>query len=225
MVVVLAALLPPRCAACAAPAERGLCPPCADGAERLVLPRRGWARLGAWVGAVGLFAYDGVVRDAVRGMKVAGRHAAAESLGRLLRARLGLDTLGWPVTWVPSSARRRRQRGVELTRLLAGPAAVPLLRRSADRPDQTELDAAARRTSPDGCFRASAVVPAQVCVVDDVRTTGATALAVASALRAGGARAVLVATLAVGGDEARAGVQGAAADRRAATVRAPMSSA
>ena len=43
-------------------------------------------------------------------------------------------------------------------------------------------------------------------LVDDVRTTGATATAAALALRAAGARRVLVVTFAVGGDEARRAV-------------------
>jgi predicted amidophosphoribosyltransferase len=46
-----------------------------------------------------------------------------------------------------------------------------------------------------GAFRAEAAPPA-VCIVDDVYTSGATANAVASALRAAGARRVTVVTLA-----------------------------
>ena len=91
----------------------------------------------------------------------------------------------------------------ELPELLAGMAAVPMLRRTVQRPDQTELSPAERRVSPQGCFVATGEVPPDVVLVDDVRTTGGTALAASGALLAAGARRVLVATLAVGGDDAR----------------------
>ncbi len=160
---------------------------------------------------MGVYAYAGVIRDALQGVKVAGRHACASGLGALMRARLtpalAVGGDAWTpasVTWVPSTPRRLRERGVELTRLLAGPTAIPLLRRTGERPDQTALSALQRRSSPTGAFEASGPVPAAVVLVDDVRTTGATAAAAAAALQVGGARRVLVATLAVGGDAARA---------------------
>ncbi|MGI8874273.1 MAG: hypothetical protein ACR2KP_08095 [Egibacteraceae bacterium] len=45
-------------------------------------------------------------------------------------------------------------------------------------------------------------------MVDDVRTTGGTALAAAAALRTAGARRVLVATFAVAGQDARDSTSG-----------------
>jgi predicted amidophosphoribosyltransferase len=47
-----------------------------------------------------------------------------------------------------------------------------------------------------GAFRASRDVPRQIVLVDDVYTSGATANAAASALRAAGARRVEVVTFA-----------------------------
>lgn len=194
-------LLPERCAACAAPAA-GLCARCHEDADGLRLPSGGFTTLAPGIAAVGVYAYTGVVRDAVRGIKVAGRFAAAEHLAPLLRALPGIPP-GWPVTWVPSTSCRLRERGVDVPRLLAGAAATPLLHRLHDRADQTSLTSQQRRTLPADTFVAVTHVPAGVILVDDVRTTGATATAAARALLAGGAQRVVVATLAVGGDHAR----------------------
>lgn len=195
------AVLPLRCAACAAPA-RGLCAACETAAGGLRLPATRYDLLGERVAAVGVYAYDGVIRDAIRGMKIAGRFAAARDLSGRIRD-LATVPPHWPVTWVPSTRRRRRERGFELPRLLAGAGAVALLRRNGDRPDQTTLTPAERRRSPAGVFQATGRVPPDVVLVDDVRTTGGTAAAASAALLAAGARRVVVATLAVGGDDAR----------------------
>ena len=202
MRAVLDALLPVRCAACAAPG-RAWCDRCAAQAEPLRLPGGGATLLTPDVGAVGVFGYDGVVRDAVRGLKLSGRFAAAAPLGEMIRA-LPWVPESWPVTWVPATAARRRARGFDLPQLLAGATAQRLLRRNADGRDQTDLSARERRLLPAGTFSALGPVPEQVVLIDDVRTTGATALAAATALCDGGARRVLVATFAVGGDDARA---------------------
>lgn len=198
-------LVPTRCAACGSQCgpDLGLCRPCGVAAERARLAVGTPARLAPGVVAVGVFAYDGVVRDVVQGMKLGGRFWAARALGDQLRRHPAIPS-GWPVTWVPSTRARRRRRGVDVARLLAGPRATPLLRRHLERPDQTALSAAERRRSPQGAFVAVRPAPAHVVLVDDVRTTGGTALAAAAALQAAGATIVLVATLAVGGDEARA---------------------
>ena len=201
MRAVLDAFLPMRCAACAVPGV-AWCHRCAAQAEPLRLPGGGGTLLTPAVGAVGVFAYDGVVRDAVRGLKLSGRFAAAATLGEMIRALPSVPD-SWPVTWVPSTPARLRARGFELPQLLAGGTARPLLRRNAGGPDQTDLSALQRRRLPARTFSALGAVPPDVVLIDDVRTTGATALAAAQALRDGGARRVLVATFAVGGDDAR----------------------
>lgn len=200
-------LLPVRCPACprpACPAPAALCARCDAAATTLALPDLGAAELADGVIAVGGYAYAGVVRDAIRGMKVGGRWAAAPELGRRVLARVGPLPPAAAVTWVPSTRRRVRERGMDLPRLLAGPRAVALLEKVEERPDQTALDPAARRRSPRGAFRATGPVPGSVVLVDDVRTTGGTAVAAGLALHAAGAHRVLVVTLAVGGDDARA---------------------
>jgi predicted amidophosphoribosyltransferase len=195
-------LLPARCPACGQRAEPLLCARCALQIEAYALPDLGATRLAEGVRAAGAYAYAGVAADVVRGLKLGGQWAAAAGLGEDLRRRLALPP-EVPVTWVPSLRRRRRMRGVELPRLLAGPGAVRLLEARGERPDQTSLTATARLRNPRGAFVATGRVPHRVVLVDDVRTTGATATAAALALRAAGARRVLVATFAVAGAEAR----------------------
>ncbi|MGM0818999.1 MAG: ComF family protein [Actinomycetota bacterium] len=205
---VLDLLLPPTCAACDAPTDGGLCAGCAEELPDLALPDRGVADLGDGIAAAGAYAYDGVVRDAVLAVKLRGRHGAAGALGRLLWFELGLpppSAAPWPVTWVPSTRATRRRRGVEVPRRLAGPGAVALLERVRAGPDQTSLDAAGRRAGPRGAFAARGPAPSRVVVVDDVRTTGATAHAAGLALRRAGAARVLVVTLAVAPAPARPG--------------------
>ncbi|HVL99022.1 MAG TPA: hypothetical protein VM324_07005 [Egibacteraceae bacterium] len=203
---VLDLVLPVRCPGCGRPAPPPWCPDCGRAAERLLLADCGYAALDEDVVAVGVYAYAGVVAEAVRAMKVGGASTAAIGLGQVLRARVRLPApaADLALTWVPSTPRRLRERGAEIPRLLAGPGARGLLRRVGERPDQTALDAAARRSNPAGAFTAAGPAPPAVVIVDDVRTTGATAVAAAGALRVAGARRVLVATLAVAGQQARA---------------------
>lgn len=199
-------VVPPRCPGCGRPPSGVWCATCARAADRLALTDLGCAALSDGVLAVGAFAYEGVVARTIRAIKVRGAFSAAAGLGDVLRTRLRLPAAApdLAVTWVPSTRRRLRERGDDLPRLLAGPGATRLLERVLDRPDQTALDAAARRASPVGAFAPAAPAPRAVLLVDDVRTTGATAAAAATALQSAGARRVLVATLAVGGLQARA---------------------
>ena len=177
-----------------------MCAHCAAGLDALELGDFGRVTLTEGVCAIGMYAYDGVIQAAIRTMKTPGHHAPAAGFGRMLRAGLpGVMRSGWPITWVPSTRRRLRQRGADIPRLLAGPSARALLARVRERPDQTSLDARRRRTNPLGVFSARGRSPTQVILVDDVRTTGSTALAAASALLDAGATRVLVVTLAVAG--------------------------
>jgi predicted amidophosphoribosyltransferase len=209
MRAVLDLLLPSRCPACNVPVRTDVwCPGCRAALVALALPDGGVEDLDEGVRAVGAYAYEGVARDSILAVKVHGRHEALRGMSAVLRTRLRLPApaADLAVTWVPTAPRALRSRGVDVPRVLAGAGAVRLLRCAREGPDQTDLDAATRRTAKHGAFVAVGAAPRAVVLIDDVRTTGATALDAASALRAAGAERVLVATFAVAGDEARGAV-------------------
>jgi predicted amidophosphoribosyltransferase len=197
--ILLDLLLPERCAACGHPG-RGLCRGCLRAAADLRLGDGAPAHLGPGVLALAPFAYEGVIARAIRSVKTPGRHAAAVWLGELLWAemtpRLG-EAATWPRTWVPSTPARLRARGAEIPRLLAGADARGLLRRVRQVGEQKSRGAAQRRSGPLGDFRCDHRIPQGIVMVDDVRTTGATARAAAATLQTAGAHRVLVVSLAV----------------------------
>lgn len=107
------------------------------------------------------------------------------------------------VTWVPTTARRRRTRGFDHAELLArrvarmsGRRAVATLDRLDDRA-QTDRLGAVRRDGPRLAVRAPAgLAGLRILVVDDVATTGASLTSAARALRSAGAVEVVAATFA-----------------------------
>jgi ComF family protein len=153
------------------------------------------------------------MREAIHALKFGHRPAVAAPLGRLLAeaAPGGLPTP--PADWaeglvpVPLHPARLAERGFNQAELLAAPCAarwrVPVLgrvlvRARPTRP-QTDLDAEARRANVRDAFavpRPVAVAGRRLLLIDDVLTTGATITAAAGALRAAGATAVGVLTLA-----------------------------
>ena len=107
------------------------------------------------------------------------------------------------MTWVPSTRRSGTVRGFtpaeELARPLARALVLPvrrLLAKTRETKDQAGLSRRERRENQIGAFAPVARVPTRVLLVDDIMTTGATADACASALKAAGARRALVVTFA-----------------------------
>jgi ComF family protein len=203
-------LLPRACArcGCALPVEAALCAPCRGALPRLApgLAPAPPAPLAAWCAEV---AYEGEIEAWIQRFKYPGRGLAGldarplalvESLAGDAAARAaGLGpTLVVPV---PMHPRRRRARGfhpagvlaLAVARRLGAPVALDALVALRETASQTGLDRAARRRNVRGAFavRAGFVPPADVALVDDVATTGATLCACARALRRAGARRIV----------------------------------
>jgi ComF family protein len=154
--------------------------------------------------------YEASLRTAIHELKYRGRRRLAGRLAEALlaepapRAVLSDAVVLVPV---PLHPRRRRERGFNQSELIAQalgrltrlPVAASALVRRQDTPSQSGLSAAERRRNVASAFvvrRRPAIAGRVVVIVDDVLTTGATARACASALRAAGARSVRLLTIA-----------------------------
>jgi predicted amidophosphoribosyltransferase len=173
-------------------------------------------------GFTALFAYEGAVVDLVLAAKNGGRRDVLVLFGAWLAlavseasgvagppggagGRSGPEPAPVPgpdaVTWVPASRSRRRQRGYDQGRILAGAVAAGL--------GSTPVAALARvgggrqagRSRRDRLvgpsLRPMAAAASRVLVVDDVATTGASLAVAASTLRAAGAARVSAAVVAL----------------------------
>jgi predicted amidophosphoribosyltransferase len=142
-----------------------------------------------------VYDYRGPVTSAVVAAKVGGAWAAWRPLAEALAERVRRDRPEVDVvTWVTTPPSRVRQRGFDhaevLARAVAGAIGTPVVRL---------LDAVEDGTDRDR-YRVRVALPgSHVLLVDDVVTTGATAVRAATALRAAGADAVALAVLARAG--------------------------
>ena len=107
------------------------------------------------------------------------------------------------LAFVPGDRERGRERGHHPPERLARElgerwqlAVAGALQRTRSIDRQAALPLSKRRQNVAGAFIARGGVPRTLCLVDDVYTSGATASAAASALRAAGARRVDVVTFA-----------------------------
>lgn len=202
------------CAGCERPG-RLLCRCCRDFLQAApVLP----VSRGALPGFPPVFGrgdYAGVLRSLIIGCKERGGLALVGPLGDALVAGLAASCLtagpgeGWVVVPVPSAPGRIRERGFDLTGLLARRAVrrirsagvplrlEPLLRQRPGVLDQAGLGARERRANLDRalevCLQRS---PAPVLLVDDIVTTGSTLAAAGTVLAQAGHRVLGAAVLA-----------------------------
>jgi predicted amidophosphoribosyltransferase len=138
--------------------------------------------------------YDAAARRFVHAWKERGLRRLATEAARLVAERLPPPEVD-ALTFVPADRSRRLERGHNPAERLALELAarwelpcLPLLERT--RGGRQRGRSAAERRTVRGAFRATGRAPHSVAVIDDVYTTGATAAAAATALRASGARRV-----------------------------------
>ncbi len=136
-----------------------------------------------------LMAYDDEARVLITALKNRGHRGLITEMANRL-ALLVPPGGSFTVTWAPTGAARRRQRGFDQAELLARAVArrrslrcQPLLRRLPG-PPQAGQSRSDRRRNPG--FRATGSIPSCVLLIDDVATTGATLVAAARVLRAAG---------------------------------------
>ncbi len=204
-------LFPPKCTFCENLLERSgrlTCPDC----QRTLPWLEGEAaetRVEFAARCVSPLRYQDSVRKSVQRFKFSGRRWYAKTYGTLL-SQCVQDHLAGEydlITWVPVSAKRRRERGYDQSQLLAKELGerlalepVELLQKPRDNPAQSGLkDAAQRRANVLGAYTApwpGRLAGKRVLLVDDVVTTGETLSECARTLRMAGAENVVCVTLA-----------------------------
>jgi predicted amidophosphoribosyltransferase len=156
----------------------------------------------AFASARAAVVYDERARRFVRAWKERGRRDLAALAADLVAALVPRPDAA-ALAFVPADRDRRLRRGhappERLARELGRRWGLPverLLARRGSAPRQRGLGLAERRRNVRDAFEPVGRSPPRVCLVDDIYTSGATAAAAASALRAGGARRVEVVTFA-----------------------------
>ena len=176
-------LLGSECVVCGA-AARGICQECSDALVAPTVPP-----LLAIESSTVLCSYEGVGAELVRAVKYSNRRQAIAPMLDAIVPSLPSDVDA--VIAVPSDPARVRSRGHDLTAALArgiatridAPTITPLVRVSHR--SQTGKGRVERKQVE---YQACQVVPERIVLVDDVVTTGATAVACAVALGLAGAR-------------------------------------
>ena len=190
------------CIRCMHPLDgKGVCPFCQAG------------RLGAMTAGYGAFRYTGAAREMVLLLKFGYQDEAAAALAAGMAPCFPAERYDALVP-VPLHRARQRARGANQARILCeqvgertGLPVLDALVRTRRTGAQARIKSAgARQHNVQGAFSAVCDVSGlRLLLVDDVRTTGATARACADALLAGGAKDVAILTAAIAVEHKRRG--------------------
>ena len=151
-------------------------------------------------GAACAYVYAGPAAGIVSRMKYSGIHRLAEFMAAdMVEAHRFIAPTGADLAvYVPMHPARQRQRGYNHAQLLASACADALnlpcagvIDRVRNTPQQARLEGDARRENLRDAFDANrSLMGRSILLIDDVCTTGATAMGCAEALRLAGARHV-----------------------------------
>jgi ComF family protein len=184
---------PPICKICGCPLpdpDIDLCIECANHKQYF-----DWARSFGF--------YEGVLAELVKALKYRKEKALSKELAHLLHKALD-DIEIEAITFVPLSPKRKRERGFNQGELLAwelgklvGLDVLPTLAKTRETKPQTELSGKERVENVKDSFKvAQSPKCANILLVDDVLTTGATASECSRVLKEDGCGCVYVLTVA-----------------------------
>ncbi len=184
---ILDALFPPKCVFCKKLLKedsKDFCPECGkahSGSGELI------TGVGAFSLCVSALNYKDDVRKAFHRFKFGGKVNYASPFGRLMADTIKnqLKDRYDIITWVPISARRRRNRGYDQAMLLAYSVALELedvaaeaIHKVKDTPAQSNINDPSRRKSnirdAYAVLDPSLIMGKRVLLIDDIFTTGAT---------------------------------------------------
>lgn len=194
----------PACAKCGKPVAAGmmLCSDCA------LEPR-------TFIRAFPVALYRGWLKDVIYAYKFDKRTELAKPFARLMSGRiLQAGVLADGIIPVPMHRERLKHRRFNHAELLARhfgefvnlPVWSQVLCRAAEKPPQHKLKRPDRERNTEDAFqvRGADIIQGRTAIlIDDIYTTGFTAQACAAALLKGGAKAVMVAVLAIGSNQSR----------------------
>lgn len=192
---------PRRCCLCAQIGPEALCSYCLASFTPPAEPVRSWGAGSPLAMSYSLFAYDDRAAQAVRRLKYSRILGLVEPMSRQLREFYDeLELAPSLIVPVPIHPSRLRMRGFNQAELLCSNLSKDLIKadlliRTKKTKPQVELSPAQRLTELRGAFATDRPLKGEnILLVDDVITTGGTALACAETLRKAGATEVSVLT-------------------------------
>lgn len=155
---------------------------------------------------IAAYRYEGIVRDCIHDMKYNGREWYADYFAAAMVEILEGENIGFDeITYVPMMKKKEKRRGYNQARSIAlaigektGKPCVCCLKRIKQEKSQTKLTAKQRRENIKGAFTPLELdlTRKRVLLVDDVMTTGSTAMECAGILKKMGAERVHIAVFA-----------------------------
>jgi competence protein ComFC len=199
-------LFPPRCVGCGR-VDWVWCDNCQGKLDETVFPSR-VKPLEPLAGIAATGVHEGVIREAVQGLKYNQAKIVAQPLGeRLMTQYVRQNWTSDMIVPIPLHMSRLAERGYNqaqlLSEVLAKEAAIPCVPEAVSRQRNTQsqvtLNAMERQTNLLDAFQANPqlVSNKQILLIDDVYTTGATLSACAQAILEAGAQAVYGLTVTV----------------------------